>query len=116
MTRPPLLPGSTIGVLGGGQLGRMLALAARRMGDRICVLDRDARCPTGQVADDVVIGTLDDLDAALIVAERSSVITLDTEHVPAELLARLAETTPVLPGPTVLATIREMAEVGPIAS
>ena len=53
---PPLLPGATIGVLGGGQLGRMMAIAARRMGYRVCVLDRDARCPAGQFAE--VVGWL----------------------------------------------------------
>ena len=105
----PLLPGATIGVLGGGQLGRMMALAARRMGYRICVLDRDVRCPTGQIADDVVVGMLDDVEAALRVAERSAVVTLDTEHVPAEVLARIAEVTPVRPGPSVLATIQDRA-------
>jgi 5-(carboxyamino)imidazole ribonucleotide synthase len=104
---PPLLPGATIGVLGGGQLGRMMALAARRMGYRICVLDRDARCPTGQVADDVVVGTLDDLESARTVAERSAVVTLDTEHVPAALLDTIAEICPVRPGPSVLATIQD---------
>jgi 5-(carboxyamino)imidazole ribonucleotide synthase len=105
----PLLPGATIGVLGGGQLGRMMALAARRMGYRICVLDRDVRCPAGQIADDVVIGTLDDVDAARRVAERSDVVTLDTEHTPAEILERIAEITPVRPGATVLATIQDRA-------
>jgi len=105
----PLLPGATVGVLGGGQLGRMMALAARRMGYRICVLDRDVRCPTGQVADDVVVGTLDDVDAALAVAQRSSVVTLDTEHVPSELLEAIATTCPVRPSPSVLATIQDRA-------
>ena len=104
-----ILPGATIGVLGGGQLGRMMALAARRMGYRICVLDRDVRCPTGQIADEVVIGSLDDVGAALRVAERSAVVTLDTEHIPAELLERIAEVTPVRPGPSVLATIQDRA-------
>ncbi|MBK9035896.1 MAG: 5-(carboxyamino)imidazole ribonucleotide synthase [Myxococcales bacterium] len=104
-----MLPGATIGVLGGGQLGRMMAIAARRMGYRICVLDRDPRCPTGQFADDVVIGTLDDLDSARCVAERSAVVTLDTEHVPAEVLRAIAEVAPVRPGPAVLATIQDRA-------
>lgn len=106
---PPLLPGATIGVLGGGQLGRMMALAARRMGYRICVLDRDARCPAGQVADDVVVGMLDDLESARTVAERSAVVTLDTEHVPAEVLEAIAPICPVRPGPAVLATIQDRA-------
>ncbi len=105
----PILPGATLGVLGGGQLGRMMALAARRMGYRICVLDRDPRCPTGQIADEVVVGSLDDVDAARRVAARSSVVTLDTEHVPAEVLAQVAEVTPVLPRPDVLATIQDRA-------
>lgn len=107
MTR--LLPGATIGVLGGGQLGRMMALAARRMGYRIVVLDRDARCPTGQVADDVVIGTLDDPEAARRVAEQAQVVTLDTEHVPAEILTAIEAIAPVRPGPQVLATIQDRA-------
>lgn len=104
-----ILPGATIGVLGGGQLGRMMALAARRMGYRICVLDRDARCPTGQIADEVVVGSLDDGAAVKAVAERSAVVTLDTEHVPAELLDGIAAIAPVRPGPRVLATIQDRA-------
>jgi 5-(carboxyamino)imidazole ribonucleotide synthase len=105
----PILPGATLGVLGGGQLGRMMAVAARRMGYRICVLDRDARCPAGQTADDVVVGPLDDVDAALEVAEQSAVVTLDTEHVPAEILERIALRTLVRPGASVLATIHDRA-------
>ena len=58
----PLMPGATIGVLGGGQLGRMMAVTARQMGYRIVVLDPSARCPTGQVSDGVVVGALDDVD------------------------------------------------------
>lgn len=106
---PPLLPGATVGVLGGGQLGRMMAIAARRMGYRVCVLDRDARCPAGQFADDVIVGTLDDFESARCVAERSAVVTLDTEHVPAEILAAIDEIAPVRPGPRVLATIQDRA-------
>ena len=106
---PPLLPGATLGVLGGGQLGRMMAMEARRMGFRICVLDRDSRCPTGQFADDVVIGTLDDVESARSVAERSAVVTLDTEHVPADVLHAIAQVAPVRPGPQVLATIQDRA-------
>jgi 5-(carboxyamino)imidazole ribonucleotide synthase len=104
----PLLPGATtIGVLGGGQLGRMMALAARRMGYRIVVLDPSARCPTGQVADGVVIGALDDDEAALELAQQVDVITLDTEHVPAALLEQIEQITPVRPGSAVLRTIQD---------
>lgn len=102
-----ILPGGTLGVLGGGQLGRMMALAARRMGYRIVVLDPDPRCPTGQVADEVVVGALDDVDAALELARLAQVVTLDTEHVPADVLDRIAEVTPVRPGPNVLRTIQD---------
>lgn len=62
MTHAPILPGQTIGVVGGGQLGRMMALAARRMGYRIVVLDPNPRCPTAQVSDGVVVGALDDME------------------------------------------------------
>ncbi|MBK9072747.1 MAG: 5-(carboxyamino)imidazole ribonucleotide synthase [Myxococcales bacterium] len=103
----PLLPGSTIGVLGGGQLGRMMALAARRMGYRIVVLDRNVRCPTAQVADGFVLGTLEDRDAAMYLAAQSDVITLDTEHVPADVLEALEARAPVRPGAAVLRTIQD---------
>ncbi|MBP6629408.1 MAG: 5-(carboxyamino)imidazole ribonucleotide synthase [Kofleriaceae bacterium] len=103
----PLLPGATIGVLGGGQLGRMLALAARRMGYRIVTLDPSARCPTAQVADGVVVGALDDVEAGLELAAQVDVITLDTEHVPADVLAALEARVPVRPGAAVLRTIQD---------
>ncbi len=103
----PLLPGATLGVLGGGQLGRMMALAARRMGYRIIVLDPSASCPTGQVADGVVVGALDDDDAALELASQVDVVTLDTEHVPYSILERIEQTTPVRPGSAVLRTIQD---------
>lgn len=108
MTAPhALLPGATIGVLGGGQLGRMMALAARRMGYRIVVLDPYARCPTAQVADGVVVGALDDLESALLLARQVDVITLDTEHVPADVLDELERVAPVRPSAAVLRTIQD---------
>ncbi len=103
----PLVPGATIGVLGGGQLGRMLAVTARQMGYRIVVLDPSPRCPTAQVSDGVVVGALDDLDAAQHLARQVDVITLDTEHVPAEMLAELETIVPVRPGAAVLRTIQD---------
>ena len=103
----PLLPGATIGVLGGGQLGRMMALCARQMGYRIVVLDPSPRCPTAQVADGFVVGALDDLESAMHLARQVDVITLDTEHVPADLLAELERVTPVRPGASVLRTIQD---------
>ncbi|MGN6108296.1 MAG: 5-(carboxyamino)imidazole ribonucleotide synthase, partial [Kofleriaceae bacterium] len=103
----PLGPGSTVGVLGGGQLGRMMAVVARQMGYRIIVLDPSPRCPTAQVSDGVVVGALDDLDAARHLAQQVDVITLDTEHVPADVLVELEQIAPVRPGPSVLRTIQD---------
>lgn len=103
----PLMPGATIGVLGGGQLGRMMAVTARQMGYRIVVLDPSARCPTGQVSDGVVVGALDDVDCAKHLARQVDVITLDTEHVPADLLEELEAIVPVRPAASVLRTIQD---------
>jgi 5-(carboxyamino)imidazole ribonucleotide synthase len=103
----PLGPGATIGVLGGGQLGRMMAVVARQMGYRIIVLDPSPRCPTAQVSDGVVVGALDDVDAAKHLASQVDVITLDTEHVPADVLDVLETIAPVRPGAAVLRTIQD---------
>jgi 5-(carboxyamino)imidazole ribonucleotide synthase len=102
-----LLPGSTLGVLGGGQLGRMMAVEARRMGYRVLALDPSPRCPTAQVCDGVVVGALDDTRAARELAAQVDVVTLDTEHVPAELLVELESVVPVRPSPGVLGTIND---------
>lgn len=106
----PILPGGTIGIIGGGQLARMTALEARRMGYRIAVLDPDPEGPAAQVADVFVTGAFDNLEAATALAERSDVITLDTEHVPAELLAQLEAITPVRPGASVLRIVQDRGE------
>ena len=100
MTQPssPLLPPATIGVLGGGQLGRMLGFAARAMGYRIVVLDPDPECPAAAIADRVVVGAYDDVAAARTVAAASEVVTYELEHVAAEVVAAVAETVPVRPG------------------
>ncbi|HWP62516.1 MAG TPA: 5-(carboxyamino)imidazole ribonucleotide synthase, partial [Candidatus Binatia bacterium] len=64
-------PPATIGILGGGQLGRMLGFAARAMGYRIRILDPDPTCPAAAVADELVVGAYDDAGAALRLAEAS---------------------------------------------
>ncbi len=91
-------PGATIGILGGGQLGRMLGLAAREIGYRIAVLDPDPDCPAHAVADRLVVGPYDDVDAALEMAAGCSVVTYELEHVSAELVAALGERLAVRPG------------------
>ncbi len=102
-----ILPGATIGIIGGGQLARMMALEARRMGYGIAVLDPDPEGPAAQVADYCVVGDFDDLAAAETLAARSDVITLDTEHVPAELLERLETMKPVRPAASVLRVVQD---------
>ena len=81
MSLPPIAPPATIGILGGGQLGRMLALAARAMGYRIAVLDPDPDCPAAAVADGQVVAGYDDVGGALRLAGLSDVVTYELEHV-----------------------------------
>jgi len=100
---PAILPPATIGILGGGQLGRMLALAARSLGYRIRVLDPDPACPAAPVADHVEIGTYDDLDAARRLAAGCAVITYELEHVSLELVKALdTGAVAIRPGPYAL--------------
>jgi 5-(carboxyamino)imidazole ribonucleotide synthase len=94
----PLAPGSTIGILGGGQLGRMLAMASRRMGYRVAVLDPDPACPAAAVADRVVAGGYDDRAAARAMAAGCDVVTYELEHVDAGLVADLDAEWDVRPG------------------
>jgi 5-(carboxyamino)imidazole ribonucleotide synthase len=92
------MPPATIGILGGGQLGRMLGIAARAMGYRIVVLDPDPDCPAAAIADEVVVGSYDDVDAARRLGERSDVVTYELEHVAASLVDAVAALAPVRPG------------------
>ena len=94
----PILPPATIGILGGGQLGRMLGFAARAMGYRLAILDPDPDCPAAAVADRVVIGTYDDVGAALRLADISDVVTYELEHVAAEVVEAVEAAVPVRPG------------------
>src|SRR5579862_8731585 len=83
----PILPGSTIGVLGGGQLGRMFAMAARRLGYRVHTLAPEHDTPTGQIADVEINAPYDDLDAVRRFAEGVDVVTFEFENVPAAAAA-----------------------------
>jgi len=103
-TGRPLLPGSTLGVLGSGQLGRMLALAARPMGYRIHVLSPGDDTPTGQAADREVVADYLDLDAVREFADRVDVVTFEFENVPAACAEAAAERAPVRPAHRVLHT------------
>ena len=97
-----ILPGQTVGILGGGQLGRMFAIAARRLGYRVHAFDPTRDGPAGQIADVEVIAAYDDLDAARRFAAAVDVVTFEFENIPAETLAAIAELKPVHPSPQVL--------------
>ena len=81
-----LMPGSTIGIIGGGQLGRMMALSARYMGFRVGVLDPTPNCPTGQVADFQITAEYDDRTAIHDLAVQSDVLTYEFENVDADAI------------------------------
>ncbi|OMF24389.1 5-(carboxyamino)imidazole ribonucleotide synthase [Paenibacillus sp. FSL H8-0548] len=98
-----LLPGSTIGILGGGQLGRMMANAGSAMGYRFVALDPTPDSPTGQVADQI-IGAYDNHEAARELAKRSDVITYEFENVDAEVAAMLMKESYVPQGSELLYT------------
>jgi 5-(carboxyamino)imidazole ribonucleotide synthase len=93
-----ILPGATVGVLGGGQLGRMLALAARRMGYRVHVLSPESNSPAGQAADRERVAPYSDLEAVREFAQSVSVVTLEFENVPTSTVEEIASFVPVRPG------------------
>jgi 5-(carboxyamino)imidazole ribonucleotide synthase len=104
----PLAPGSTIGILGGGQLGRMLALAAARIGFDVAVLTPEADAPASRVAAHTVIGAYDDPQALSRLAALSSVVTFEFENVPAAAVERLRVLgVEVAPGALALATAQD---------
>lgn len=84
-------PGSTIGVLGGGQLGRMFAMAARRLGYRVHTLAPEHDTPTGQIADVEVEASYDDLDRIRAFARDVDIVTFEFENVPAAAAAAAEE-------------------------
>jgi 5-(carboxyamino)imidazole ribonucleotide synthase len=100
----PILPGAAIGVLGSGQLGRMFAMAARRIGYRVHTYSPEFDTPTGQVADLEINAAYDDLDRVREFARGVSVVTFEFENVPAVTAAAAAEIVPVRPAGTVLHT------------
>ncbi|GIW75127.1 MAG: N5-carboxyaminoimidazole ribonucleotide synthase [Phycisphaerae bacterium] len=106
MTVPMILPGKTIGILGGGQLGRMFAIAARKMGYRVHAFDPTPDCPTGQVADLEINAPYDDLEAANRFAQKVDIVTFEFENVPSQTLQLIERLKPVHPSPFVLDTTR----------
>jgi 5-(carboxyamino)imidazole ribonucleotide synthase len=100
----PILPGSTIGVLGSGQLGRMFAIAARRMGYRVHTFSPETDTPTGQVADVEVTASYDDLDAVRDFTRHVHVVTFEFENIPVTTVNAVAEHVWVRPSGAVLHT------------
>lgn len=102
LSEKTILPGATIGIIGGGQLGRMMTLAAKAMGFRIAVLEPEANSPCGQIADVEVIGAYSDREAISQLAELSDVITYEFENIDADTLNWLCEQANVPQGPKLL--------------
>jgi len=103
----PILPGSTIGILGGGQLGRMTAMAARSLGYRIHVMDPDPSCPARFVVDACFEGDWTDARAAADLARGSDVVTLEIEQVSLACLDAAAQFAPVRPGRALMQIIQD---------
>ncbi|HEX8773373.1 MAG TPA: 5-(carboxyamino)imidazole ribonucleotide synthase [Pyrinomonadaceae bacterium] len=99
-----ILPGATIGVLGSGQLGRMFAMAARRMGYLVHTFSPETDTPTGQISDVEIPASYDDLDAVREFARHVDVVTFEFENIPATTVEAVAEFVPVRPSGTVLHT------------
>ncbi|MEZ6103461.1 MAG: 5-(carboxyamino)imidazole ribonucleotide synthase [Pirellulaceae bacterium] len=100
----PILPGATVGVLGSGQLGRMFAVAARRMGYRVHVYSPDTDSPTGQLADREITASYQDLDAVADFARTVQVVTFEFENVPLETVQAVDGVVPVRPSGQLLHT------------
>jgi len=101
-----ILPGATIGILGGGQLGRMVAMAARSLGYRIHVMDPDPSCPARFVVDACFEGSWDDARAAADLARGCDVVTLEIEQVSIACLEAAAKYAPVRPSAELLRVIQ----------
>jgi 5-(carboxyamino)imidazole ribonucleotide synthase len=104
-----LLPGATLGVLGGGQLGRMFVHAAQRLGYRTVVLDPDPASPAGTVAHRQIVAAYEDPAGLASLAAACDAITTEFENVPAAALDRLAQQRPVAPSAAAVAVCQHRA-------
>ena len=91
-------PGGLLAILGGGQLGRMTAMAARTMGYRVRVMDPEPACPASFVADQTIVGRWDDARAARRLAEGADAVTLEIEQIGIDALSEVARIAPLRPG------------------
>ena len=92
-----ILPGGLIAILGGGQLGRMTAMAARTMGYRVRVMDPEPKCPASFVVDETIVGPWDDVNAAERLAKGADVVTLEIEQIDVHALTVVASIAPLRP-------------------
>jgi 5-(carboxyamino)imidazole ribonucleotide synthase len=106
---PIILPGATIGILGGGQLGRMTAMAARTLGYDVHVLDPDPECPARAVVDRLVTARFDDAEAAADLAQNCDVVTLEIEQIATASLDAALRHAPVRPSSRLLGVIQDRA-------
>ncbi|MGA8044469.1 MAG: 5-(carboxyamino)imidazole ribonucleotide synthase [Terracidiphilus sp.] len=93
-----VLPGGLLAILGGGQLGRMTAMAARTMGYRVRVMDPERACPASFVVDEAIVGRWDDVEAARRLASGADAVTLEIEQIGVEALREVARLAPLRPG------------------
>ena len=106
-TGPPVLPGATLGILGGGQLGRMFTIAARTMGYKVVVLDPDPHSPAGQLADTHLRADYADATALARMGETCAAVTTEFENVPAASLTALARSCRVTPAADAVAIAQD---------
>jgi 5-(carboxyamino)imidazole ribonucleotide synthase len=93
-----VLPGGLLAILGGGQLGRMMAMAARTMGYKVRVMDPEPACPASFVADETIEGKWDDVEAARRLASGAGAVTLEIEQIGVDALSSVAQIAPLRPG------------------
>ena len=105
----PLLPGAVLGVMGGGQLGAMFAMAAKRMGYRVEAISDSEDCPAAHHADRVHVGAFDDARKLEQIAGSLDAITFEFENVPVEAARAMQQAVPVRPAPDVLFTTQDRA-------
>lgn len=107
----PLPPGSTIGILGGGQLGRMLSQAASRLGFNVVILDPEENSPAGRVSQGQIVAEYDDPTALMVLGRTCQAVTFEFENVPAASVERLLQGgAAVSPGPRALAVAQDRVE------
>ncbi|MGI9419346.1 MAG: ATP-grasp domain-containing protein, partial [Geminicoccaceae bacterium] len=102
-----LAPNSTIGIVGGGQLGRMIGMAAARLGYRVHVLTDQADSSAAQITNRITVAAYDDLDAMRVFADAVDVVTIEFENLPVDGLRAIAGNVPVRPSPEALAICQD---------